>query len=120
MHQCRSKITAFSLLVLFTTQPIASLIQTFDLAIEERVSTVDHQHHEDRQSPVNLGVDFDTDRESTTCSEYCEYCVSSCCVIFCGSKKVAIPASLAMVFVNYTFLLTEGPAKILFRPPRIA
>ena len=120
MNQCGFRITAFFVLVLFATQPIASLIQTFDLAIEERVSTVDHQHCEDRQLPINLEVNFDTDQESTTCSEYCQHCMGSCCVVFCSSKLGAIPASLVVVFVNYTSLSAKGLIKIFFRPPRLA
>ena len=120
MNQCRFRITAFSVLVLFATHPIASLIQTFDLAIEGRVSTVDHQHCEDRQLPINLEVVFDTDQESNTCSEYCQDCVGSCCVVFCSSKLGAIPASLVVVFVNYTSLSAKGLMEILFRPPRLA
>ena len=120
MNRYRSRITAFFVLVLFATQPIASLIQTTDLAIEGRVSTVDHQHCEDSQPPINLEVNFDTDQESTTCSEYCQDCVGSCCVVFCSSKLGAIPASLVVVFVNYTSLSAKGLMEILFRPPRLA
>ena len=108
------------MLALFAAQPIASLIQTFDLSIEGRVSTVDHQHCADKQSPISLDVLFDTDRESNTCSEGCQHCVGSCSVVFCGSELDAIPVSLAMVFVSYAFILAEGPAEILFHPPRLA
>lgn len=120
MHQCRYRIAAFFVLVVFATQPIASLIQTFDLAIEGRVSSIDHQHCEDSQSHINLEVDFYANQESTTCVEYCQDGVGSCCMAFCSSKLVAIPASLAEVLVYPTSLLAPGQAKILFRPPRLA
>ena len=108
------------MLVFFATQPIASLIQTFDMSIEGHASTVDHQHCADKQSPISLDVLIDTDPESNPCSEGCQHCVGSCSVVFCGSELDAMPVSLAMVFVSYAFLLAEAPAEILFHPPRLA
>jgi hypothetical protein len=120
MNQRRFRIVAFFMLVLFATQSFASLIQTFDLSIEGRVSTVDHQHCADKQSPISLDVLFDTDRESNTCNEGCQHCVGSCSVVFCGSELDAIPVSLATVLAGYAFFLAEGSAEILFHPPRLA
>lgn len=120
MHQCRYRITAFFVLVIFATHPIASLTQTFDLAIEGRVSSIDHQHCEDSQSHINPEVDFYSDQESTTCGEYCQDYVGSCCMAFGSPKFGAITASLVAVLVNSTSLLPTVLAEILFRPPRIA
>ncbi len=108
------------MLVLFAAQPFASLIQAYDLSLEGPASAVDHQHCADKQSPINLDVLFDTDQDSYTCSEGCQHCVGSCSVVFCGSELDAISVSLAMVFVSYAYLLAEGPAEILFHPPRLA
>jgi hypothetical protein len=107
------------MVVFFATQPIASLIQTFDLSIVGPASAVDHQHCADEQSPINQDVLFDTDRESNNCSEGCQHCVGSCSVIFCGSELGAISISLAVIFVSYSSLLADGPAEILFHPPRL-
>ena len=108
------------MLVLFATQPIAFLIQTFDMSIEGHASTVDHQHCADKQSPISLDVLFDTDQDSNTCSEGCQHCVGSCSVVFCGSELDAMPVSLAVVVAGYAFLLVQAPAEILFHPPRLA
>ena len=118
MHLRKNQITALLMLVLFVSQPVVALGQTFDSSVEEQASAANHEHCADGQSSTDPLVD--TDPTAGSCHENCQHCVNGCC-LFLGSVQLAVATNgIFSILVNYSIPGLQTRARILYHPPRFA